>query len=144
MDYRSLPSNALLFTSDATSMYTNIKTTPALECISNYLREIKDQFHHLHCEALIEALHIVFRNNMIKLGDTYWRQISGTVVGTPPTPPWATIFYGLHEQKLIPRWINNVTFYKCFIDDVIGIWLVDPDPATNKRLWKEFCDDMND
>ena len=35
----TLPSNAILFTSNATSMYTNIKTDPALAAISAYLRD---------------------------------------------------------------------------------------------------------
>jgi hypothetical protein len=58
LDEMELPPNALLFTSDATSMYTNIRTEPALEKISEYLRENSHQFKHIpNIEALIEALH---------------------------------------------------------------------------------------
>ena len=90
-----VPANAFLITADATSMYTNIKTGPALETISAYLRENSSKFSY-PTEALIEALHIVFQNNFFKFGDTYWKQVSGTAMGTPPAPPWATIFFTLH------------------------------------------------
>ena len=143
LDELSLPPNALLFTSDATSMYTNIKTTPALECISDFLRAVQQDYNHLHCEALIEALHIVFRNNLFKFGDTFWRQISGTAMGTPPAPAWATIFFAIYEMKLVPRWQTHLLFYKRFIDDVFGVWLTHPDPIVNKRLWTDFCTAMN-
>ena len=143
LDELSLPPNALLFTSDATSMYTNIKTTPALECISDFLRAVQQDYNHLHCEALIEALHIVFRNNLFKFGDTFWRQISGTAMGTPPAPAWATIFFAIYEMILVPRWQNHLLFYKRFIDDVFGVWLTHPDPIVNKRLWADFCTAMN-
>jgi hypothetical protein len=63
-----LPPNALLFTADATAMYTNIKTDPAIEELSSYLRANKSQFHY-PCEALIEAINLVFRNNYFKLGN---------------------------------------------------------------------------
>ena len=56
-----------------------------------------------------------------------WCLISGTAMGTPPAPAWATIFYALHENKMVPRWSQNLMFYKRFIDDVIGIWLTDPE-----------------
>eukprot|EP00956_Cyclotella_meneghiniana_P015682 scaffold24249_cov44-Cyclotella_meneghiniana.AAC.2 len=94
-------------------------------------------------EALIEAMSIVFRNNLFKFGDTYWLQKSGTAMGTPPAPPYATIFYALHENEMLPRWSQQVPFYKRFIDDVFGIWLTHPDPVQDKLLWKEFCADMD-
>ena len=124
-------------------MYTNIRTEPALKCIAEYIREVAREFNHLHCDALIDALHIVFRNNLFKLGDTFWCQTSGTAMGTPPAPAWATIFYALHEQNLVPRWCIRIPFYKRFIDDVIGTWLVNSDHRLNARLWKEFSADMN-
>jgi hypothetical protein len=101
-----------------------------------------------HCDivALIEALHLVFKNNYFKCGDTHWEQISGTGMGmgTPPAPPWATVFYGIHESQMVPRWQAHVPFYRRFIDDdVIGILLNHPDPVENACLWKEFQADMN-
>jgi hypothetical protein len=143
LDSLNLPPNALLFTSDATSMYTNIDTEPALESISEYLRQEQGNYNHYNAVTLIEALEIVFRNNFFKFSDTYWHQVSGTAMGTPPAPPWATCTYGLHEQVMLPRWQDQVSFYKRFIDDVIGIWLVHSCPRTNEELWRQFQEDMN-
>eukprot|EP00956_Cyclotella_meneghiniana_P024221 scaffold48325_cov40-Cyclotella_meneghiniana.AAC.3 len=94
-------------------------------------------------EALIEAMNIVFQNNLFKFGDTYWRQKSGTAMGTPPAPPYATIFYAIHENEMLKKWSKRVPFYKRFIDDVFGIWLTHDDPAQDKLLWDEFCADMD-
>eukprot|EP00956_Cyclotella_meneghiniana_P035928 scaffold119601_cov26-Cyclotella_meneghiniana.AAC.2 len=83
-------------------------------------------------------MNIVFRNNLFKFGDTYWRQKSGTAMGTPPAPPYATIFYAIHENEMLKKWSERVPFYKRFIDDVFGIWLTHDDPAQDKLLWDEF------
>ena len=138
LDNLHLPPNARLFTSDAVSMYTNIKTKEALEEICNHITVNQRKYHHLNPEAVHQALHLVFNNNIFALGDTYWRQISGTAMGTPPAPAWATIFYALHENEMVPRWSQNLMFYKRFIDDVIGIWLTDPDPEQDHKLWDLF------
>jgi hypothetical protein len=65
LDDLELPPNASLFTADATSMYTNIPTEPALEELAAYLRTNDGTpKHHYHCDSLIAALEIVFRNNL--------------------------------------------------------------------------------
>ena len=67
-----IPPNALLFTADAKSMYTNIRTGPSLEHISKLLRtEEGHTFHHYDTNALASAIKIAFRNNLIQFGDTY-------------------------------------------------------------------------
>ncbi len=140
-----LPSNALLFTCDAVSMYTNIQTKPALTLISAYLRTNEGTpFHHYHSDTIIEALEIVFQNNFLQFGDTYWQQISGTGMGISPAPPWATIFYALHEQQFLPEWTEHVILYKRFIDDVIGIWRPHPCPKQNEILWHKFQQRMQE
>eukprot|EP00956_Cyclotella_meneghiniana_P035160 scaffold112213_cov44-Cyclotella_meneghiniana.AAC.1 len=95
--HNGFPPNALPFTADAHSMYTNIKTDPALSSITHHIRN-KVRMSENKKEALIEAMNIVFRTNLFKFGDTYWLQKSGTAMGTPPAPPYATIFYALHEK----------------------------------------------
>ena len=134
--------NALPFTADAVSMYTNIETNPALESIGNYI-ENETNMADRKKEALIKGMNLVFRNNLFKFGDTYWHQISGTAMGTPPAPPYATIFFALHENNILPRWSQQIPFYKRFIDDVFGIWLTHEDPVQDQSLWDEFCADMD-
>jgi hypothetical protein len=123
-------------------MYTNIKTEPALEEMTAYLRANKKEFSY-PCEALIEALQIVFRNNYFKFGDTYHKQISGTAMGTPPAPPWATCTFGNYERKLIPKWELIIPFYRRFIDDIIGMWICDHDSDRNSELFEQYKQDLN-
>ncbi|KAL7513087.1 hypothetical protein ACHAXN_010339 [Cyclotella atomus] len=44
---------------------------------------------------------------------------------------------------ILPGWTDYLNFYKRFIDDVIGVWLVDPNPIKNERMWTDFQRDMN-
>ena len=143
LDELILPPNAMIFTCDATAMYTNIKTEDALREISKYLREIEDTIKHVDVEVLIEALELVFKSNYFKLGDTFWHQTSGTAMGTPPAPAWATIFFALYEEILIPKWSSTIPFYLRFIDDGIGIWLMDEDPEVAQAQFKQFQQEMD-
>ena len=74
-----------------------------------------------------------------------FKQLNGTAMGTPPPPPppHATIYYGLHKSKILPKHRKHVIFYKCFIDDVFGLWLPHPNPQTNAHLLDEFTKSMN-
>ena len=136
-----LPPTARLFTADAVSMYTNIDTTEALRCIAAYLRANATVFKHVPMEALIEALHIIMENNLFEFGDTYHRQLIGTAMGTPPAPPYATLYYAIHEETFLDRFQDNLPFYMRYIDDVIAGWIttnLQLDPAT----WKSFQEAM--
>lgn len=140
-----VPPNARLFTADAVGMYPNIPTEPALAEISQYLRDQAGvKFSHYDPDALIEALEIVFRNNVVRFGDLYRKQISGTGMGKPPAPPWANTFMAIKEDQFLPVYQAQLPFYKRFIDDIIGLWLCDPDPAEDERLWSEFVACIND
>lgn len=141
----TLPPNARLFTSDADSMYTNIPTAPALQIISEYLVIHEREFSY-NAVALISALELVMTNNIFQFGDLVYKQLTGTAMGTPPAPPWATIFFGILEISLLRHFQQHLSclfFYKRFIDDVIGIWLCHPDPEEDSRLWTAFKTKMN-
>ena len=85
------------------------------------------------------------RNNIIKFGDVYVKQISGTGMGKPPAPSWANCVEGIHELATLPKYSSVVTFYKRYIDDVFGVWLP-PDGCTkdiDDRLWTDFQAEVN-
>lgn len=143
LDNLVLPPNALLFTCDATAMYTNLKTDPCLDRVTDFITKNAHLFKHCDREALIEALPIIFKNNYFKFGDIFCHQTSGTAMGTPPAPSWATITFGIHEEEMIlPKWKEQMPFYLRFIDDGIGIWLVDDDPQVFEEQFKQFQHDM--
>ena len=48
-------------------------------------------------EAIIAGLFLVMTNNIFTFGDITFKQINGMAMGTPPTPPYAPIYYGLLE-----------------------------------------------
>ena len=64
-------------------------------------------------------------------------------MGTPPAPPYATIYYGIHEEKFLPHQSRWVIYYRRFIDDVIGIWCPNKNPQLAVVEWNEFKQKMN-
>ena len=78
-----LPATSRLFMFDAVSMYTNIDTDHALTTIAAFLRT-HDLALGMPTEALIAGLDLIMRWNVFQFGDTFWRQKSGTAMGTPP------------------------------------------------------------
>ena len=129
---------ARFFTLDAVSMYTNIDTEHALSVIANFLQ------HHPLChdvsnrEAIMSALELIMRNNVFRFGDTYWRQLCGTAMGTPPGCSYATLYYAIHELEFYNRFRAQLPFYKRYIDDGIALWYSHPDPAVDAQLWNDF------
>ena len=79
-----LPKNAKLFTSDATSMYTNIDPeegiTTLRKYITTYQKEIKET---MNTNFICELTELIMKNNIFKFGSTWWHQKIGTAMGTP-------------------------------------------------------------
>ena len=51
----------------------------------------------------MDALRLIMTNNVFQFGDRYWLQKVGTEMGVPPAPPWATIFFGIHEETVLTQ-----------------------------------------
>ena len=139
-----LPPNAKLFTSDAVSMYTSIPTAPALREIAHYLRRNRALFPDVPVTALVDALTIVMKNNVVQFGDTHWLQLSGAAMGTPPAPPYATLFYAIFEDTLLDEFSDNLFLYRRFIDDILGIWIPSSDPLDDTLAWNRFKSRLSD
>ena len=83
---------------------------------------MEDEFEHYDAEILIRAVEIVMRNNILKFGNLYALQVSGTGMGKPPAPSWANCVERLHKLQTPPKYSNIVPFYKRYIDDTFGVW----------------------
>jgi len=144
-DLKSLeiPEGALLFSADATSMYTNIDTETGVSAIRDFiatnLRYLPQDFP---TELSLQILNIVMENNIFTFAGTYWLQLSGTAMGTPAACAYATISYGHHENtKILPAFRSQLLYYKRYIDDIFGIWL--PPLRDQAETWNSFKHELD-
>ena len=99
-----LPTNACLFTADAVSMYTNIPTHTALKLMGRYLTQYQRKNNNEYPQdAVRPGLCIFMTMNIFTFGDLTLKQLNGTTMDTPPAPPYATIYCGIHEEKFLPH-----------------------------------------
>jgi hypothetical protein len=134
----TIPDNALLFSADAVSMYTNIETQQALTSMQDF---IQSNIHNIQesfpTSLFLQVLEIVMKNNIFSFGDTFWIQQIGTAMGTPTACSYASITYGQHENtQILPKFKSHLLYYKRYIDDVFGIWL--PSATNNHETWEQF------
>ena len=89
-------------------------------------------------ENLIKMAEFVLRNNLFDFNNKVFQQISGTVIGTKVTPPYAYIYMDrvkkdfLETQELPPLlWLR-------FIDDIFFIWTQTHGKEELKRFMEKF------
>ena len=140
--FKTLPKGAKLFTSDATSMYTNIDPDEGLRTLKKYINTYKDEIKGtINSELICDMTELVMRNNVFQFGNTWWHQQVGTAMGTPCACIYATIFFAWFErQHILKKYQNNLLLYKRQIDDIFGIWIED---EHNPNRWNEFKKDLN-
>jgi hypothetical protein len=141
----SLPTNASLFTYDAVAMYPSINTEDCLTRLTEYLSkpEISEKYG-FSSPALLEAIELVMFNNRMRFGDIIAKQISGIAMGMSPAPTISNLYMAIYEEIEVLKFIPLFILYlRRFIDDGLGIWLHDPDPATDERNWTRFQDCLN-
>ena len=97
----------------------------------------------INIDALMNALEIIMRHNIFKFGDTYWLQTSGTAMGTPPAPTYSTLYFAIHETKIIPTF-PQISFYRRYIDDCFIIWVpTSTNPIEDHKSYNSFISLMN-
>ena len=103
--------NACLFTADAVSMYTTIPTHMALILIVKYITQYQQKLNGDYPHHAVQAgLCLIMTLNIFTFGDLTFKQLNGTAMGMPPAPPYATIYYGIHEENFLPHHSRHVIY----------------------------------
>jgi len=109
-----IPEGALLFSADAKSMYTNIDTKTGVSAVRGFIASIAEHLPTDFPTALfLQILTIVMENNIFTFAGTFWKQLSGTAMGTPviEDPSTNTVFLDLNLQ-ISGTTIKTSTFQK--------------------------------
>ena len=107
-----LPANAHLFSANAVSMYSNILTHMALNLLSKHPATYKHNINNNYpLDAICTSLQLVMTQDIFTFRDMTFKQLNSTAMGTPPAPPYATIYYGIHEQLFIPQYSACLLLY---------------------------------
>jgi hypothetical protein len=90
----ALPPTAHIFTSDATSMYTNIDPNEGISTLEKYFDEFDNECinENIQKDLLLELTALVMKTNVFQFGNTWWQQKIGTAMGTPCACIYATQF----------------------------------------------------
>ena len=73
-------------------------------------------------------------NNYFTFGDSCWRQLRGTAMGTPVAPAFASLYVAHVEDALLLEFPSHVIYYKRYIDDIFLLW----SPGNNPYSFKHF------
>ena len=124
-------------------MYTNIDTDAALKALETFLTINTHLFPNLPVAPLVEALSLLVRHNVFQFGDTFWKQLTGTAMGSPPAPTYANATFATHGATFLHKYAEFLLLYKRYIDDILGIWRKHSDPIIDAQMWAEFKADVN-
>ena len=83
---------------------------------------MKEKKRHPPVDAMLRALRLITKNNILRLGDSHWIQLKGTAIGTPPAPTYNKFFYGVFELFPIEIFGNNLLLHRQLLEDVMAIW----------------------
>ena len=121
---KNIPENSFLVTMDVSSLYTNIDHEEGAEACFKKLEERKNK--SIPSIVIKNLILMILKSNAFRFGNEYYRQITGTAMGTPMAPNYANLFMDKFEQKLLRDYsqktgLSSLVWFR-FIDDIFFIW----------------------
>ncbi len=94
-----IPPTARLVTFDAVAMYSNIDLDHARSIMKSWIESYdpppgKNPLPPV--ETILDALDLVMRHNIMQFGDSYFKQLVGTAMGTSSAVTFANLYFGKH------------------------------------------------
>ena len=131
----TVPKDAILFSIDIDSLYTNIETRAGLEAVKIMFQKYPDSTRPE--KDLLELLEINLTQNDFEFNNKYYLQIKGTAMGKKFAPSYANIYMAVWEETALEKCRLKPTHYFRFLDDIFGIW------PHGEEYFGEFIDTLN-
>lgn len=131
LDDLKLPKNAIIFTMDATSLYTNMTVDLTLSSLVEFLQLRPNPQLQTILPLLAE---FVLNNNYFEYNNRIYKQTQGIAMGTNAAVHLANIYVFYHFDRYFETH-PKMLFYKRYIDDVFGIWSGTEDELRRHIEW---------
>ncbi|XP_019897156.3 uncharacterized protein LOC105009030 isoform X2 [Esox lucius] len=115
-----IPTDALLFTMDVDSLYTNIDIQEGIQSIRNIFHKYPDAKRP--DKELLQLLEINLARNDFEFDNNYFLQIKGTAIGKKFAPAYANIFMAEWDTSALAACPKRPTQFYRYLDDIWGIW----------------------
>ena len=73
-------------------------------------------------DSLIELTECVLKNNIFEHNTSFYKQLRGTAIGTKMAPPYAILFMGDLEEKILKDCDKKSLTWWRYIDDIFMLW----------------------
>lgn len=114
-----LNDNAILFTLDVRSLYTNIPNIRGIEAVGRAFHTFKDE--RRPDLTVLSMMRLLLTSNDFLFNNERFLQINGTAMGCAFGGSYASIFLGEWENKITDLPLRPSLWIR-YIDDVFGIW----------------------
>ena len=115
-----IPAKSYLVTIDVVALYTSIPHRDGILAVKEALEKRTEK--QPLTWVLLRLLHLILTKTAFKFNDGYYKQISGTTMGTKCAPSYAIIFMSkLESEFLATRQLEPLVWWR-YIDDIFMIW----------------------
>ena len=130
-----LPDDIILCTIDVVGLYPNISHNESLIALRKSLESRKDKT--ISTDSLMDLSECVLKNNIFEHNLSFFKQLRGTAIGTKMAPPYAIIFMGDLEERILQNCSFKPLVWWRYIDDIFLLW------QHGEEKLKEFLDILN-
>ena len=88
-------------------------------------------------DSLIPLAECVLKNNVFEHNMKYFKQLNGAAIGIKFAPPYAILFTGHLEDRILNSVVEKSFVWWCYIDDIFMIW------QHGEETLKEFLKILN-
>ena len=130
-----LPDDIILCTIDVVGLYPNIPHDEGLIALRKSLESREDKT--ISTDSLMDLAECVLKNNIFEHNLSFFKQLRGTAIGTKMAPPYAIIFMGDLEERILQNCSFKPLVWWRYIDDIFLLW------QHGEEKLKEFLDILN-
>jgi hypothetical protein len=129
-----LDKNSCLLAADVENLYPSIDLSDGLSALKCFLYNYKKtdssvKISSFDIEFILDCAEFILKNNYLEFGDSIWKQIKGTAMGTPFAVTYACIYLHEIENKIFITMVKSSSYfndlpmqYFRYIDDIFGIF----------------------